>query len=869
MSSQARTSLWLLTLVVGLVALAAAGYQRYLAPLPHPELQTSTSAQVAPALTKRLVLVLVDSLREDAAQDPTVLPIFSSFAAQGASGINITPPVTLTALSVATIGTGMTPPIAWSVQNFDAASLDGETLFSLLRASRSGDPRRQIAFLGDASWTQLYGAHADFTLPFRDTGFYSDLEGGMLPQDRETLGRARTILADPSYAFVVIHLVGSDKIAHRYGAHLREPDGHLSEYAEVIGRIGKEVEGLRARFDDPETTWLVISDHGCTRFGNHGGGEDEARRAPFAIVGPGINAGARVEQPLTAMAGTLGALFGVRAPATAEAPPAFGIMNHTPAAERSLAEAHVAARRAYVGAIVTAATNDAGRSPGGDDADDLFPVAASPFAVDTWAVHQLHRIGQKLAALDASRVWFRLAGLFIGGLLVLALLRSTLRSLRIPRATRTSFVVVLGAWLALFAFSSEARNLVLSASGVADLPGLSGTLGWTAIGLIVLVGLRSRLVPTAALPWLLFVFGATALTVVVLRYPYGPLPLVFRSASLAIAWGWACHGALRRRSETSSRLFAAIGLSLFNAFTVTWLQADDARFEDDGTSRVLAAVAFGGLSLTLAVFTLLGRAAGGLDRRSGPRRLLVAAVLLLSVSAFVIRALDVVPAVRVFLGSWVLLAIVIASSGLTFSRTERLWLLVVLALAVYRLLALDIRVVAVVLIAATGLVAVPALRKAPAAALVLVAALVQHSLFHELGYSFSFSALDVTVAFAATRDAINLGEGFVFLLFQHLGPWLIVASILVLSWRDERPATGASDVSRPRAATTALLCVFALQAWSTFVSFEYETSNHWFTLHAVPLVIFVTCNALLSGLALLLAGLADPTRGQPKPAAAS
>ncbi len=859
MSPLARTGLWLLMLLVGLVALAAAGYQRYLAPLPHPEIQTTTPAKVAPALTKRLVLVLIDSLREDAAKDPTVLPIFSTFSVEGASGINITPPVTLTALSVATMGTKMTPPIAWSLQNFDASSLDGETLFSLLRAAGPERSDQRIAFLGDAAWTQLYGAHADHMLPFRDTGFYSELEGGMLPQDRESLERAETILADPSYSFVVIHLVGSDKAAHRYGAHLRESDGRLSEYAQVIGRIGSEVERLRARFNDPDTTWLVISDHGCTRFGNHGGGEDEARRAPFAMVGPGIRAGSRIEQSLTAMAGTLGALFGVRAPATAESPPAFGLMNHTPAAERGLAEAQVLARRAYVGAIVTATMASEGRQ--GALEPDVLPVAASPYAADTWAADQLHQIGQTLAALDASRIWFRLAGLFIGGLLVLSLLRMTLKSLTIPRATRTASVVVFGAWLVLFAFSSEARNLVLSAVGITELPGLSGVLGWAAIGLVVLVGLRSKLVPAAALPWLVFVFGATALSVVVLRYPYGPLPFVFRAACIALVWGWALHGALRvGGSETKSRLAAAVGLSLFYGFTVTWLQAEDAHFEDDGSSRYLAAAGFGGLALTIAALTLAGPASIERQSQRSKRGILVAAVLALSVAAFVIRALDLVPAVRIFLGVWVALAVFIARSRLTFSRTERLWLLVVLALAVHRLLALDIRVAAVVLVAATALLAAPALRKAPTAPLVLSAALLQHSLFHELGYSFSFSALDVTVAFAATRDAINLGEGFVFLLFQHLGPWLVVASALVLAWRDPDSATDARDAARPFAATTALLSVFALQSWSTFVSFEYETSNHWFTLHAVPLVIFVTCNALLSGIALLLAVLADAPR---------
>jgi hypothetical protein len=172
-----------------------------------------------------------------------------------------------------------------------------------------------------------------------------------------------------------------------------------------------------------------------------------------------------------------------------------------------------------------------------------------------------------------------------------------------------------------------------------------------------------------------------------------------------------------------------------------------------------------------------------------------------------------------------------------------------IALVLTRALGVDTRLMALILF---GLLAVilSEIRTrngaitAPAAA--VFAALAHQSLFYETGYSFSFSALDMTVAFAATRDAIDLGEGFVFLMVQHLGSWLIPVAALLYG----RVING--DSSGLRAASAALVGTFVVQAWGAFASFEYEIDNHWFTMHAVPLVVFSACNAMLVGLSLFL-----------------
>jgi hypothetical protein len=196
---------------------------------------------------------------------------------------------------------------------------------------------------------------------------------------------------------------------------------------------------------------------------------------------------------------------------------------------------------------------------------------------------------------------------------------------------------------------------------------------------------------------------------------------------------------------------------------------------------------------------------------------------------------------------WLIKALILGAFALTASlarlQAPPLWsrnLLIVLGLALYRALSVDQRVLVLLGVALLAVVAsgIRSGRSAAATALAAsVAVLAHQSYFYEAGYNFSFSALDMTVVFAATRDNIHLGEGFVLLMVQHLGPWLVIASALIYNRfiSDDRRGIAA--------AAFALLGTFVVQAWSVFVAFEYEVDNHWYTMHAVPMVVFALCNA--------------------------
>ena len=50
----------------------------------------------------------------------------------------------------------------------------------------------------------------------------------------------------------------------------------------------------------------------------------------------------------------------------------------------------------------------------------------------------------------------------------------------------------------------------------------------------------------------------------------------------------------------------------------------------------------------------------------------------------------------------------------------------------------------------------------------------------------------------------------------------------------------------------ALIGMFAFHSFGAFASFELRLDNHWFTMHAVPVVVFSLCNTGLLSVALLV-----------------
>lgn len=798
----------------GVLLIAWLGYVRFLAEPPIPPNPAPLPARVTTPLTPRLVVAVIDSLREDAANDPEVAPTMVRMANIGASGVNITPPMTMTTMSVLNLGTGMTPAISWAIKNFDAESFEDESVFSIMK-----DAGHRIALMGDASWMQLFGRHAGHTFTFDDAGFYKGIHGAVAANDREALNEAERILADPRWSVVVIHVSGSDKMAHRTGGHLREEDGSLSPYAQAVFALDRRLGELWDRFG-ADSTWLILSDHGCTLKGNHGGGWDAARRAPFAWAGPGIVPASRVEQPLNAVAPMLTALAGLRPPRTAEVAANFDLLSVSPEQRRALAAAHLAARNDF-------ATRRRGAS-----------VDASGLEEANAAIRE-----------SEDRAWLEPIGLAVGLLLQLMVIWAAARLAGVGRPWAPALIWMVLVW-PLLIWSDWQYRAVQTLGELLYTPSVFLIRSSALLAAVAVGGAAARWGRRLGLTWVIWAFVILTCGQITLQWPWGPIPDAYRTLVIG-ALGVATAYAFFRGHE--SRRAWSIGLAGAGAlYCLVHSVIPDkyARLVESGWSTLVVDAL---MMLLLAALIM----AALQERRDRRRVLLWAATGGLGIAAMIYHALSPAWLSRVVV-LWAFgVCLYAARAGL--SRLEARNLLFALALSLYRALGLDHRVL--VVLGLTALVwFLSSMRSGPASPLTAptIAGLVvvgQLSYFYEVGYLFSFSALDMSVAFAATRDAINLGEGFFFLMVQALGPWVILmaAAVYNRAINDDRRTLSAILVAVPGA--------LIIQAWGATGGFAYELDNYWYTTHAVPLVLYSACNVLLIGVASLMSLLIPTTEG--------
>jgi len=795
-----------------ILALGMLMYERYLAERPLPPRGDDVPTAVVSPSASRVVIVIIDSLREDAAADATVMPAFARVAAAGASGVNLTTEMTLTTMSVVTMATGMTPPISWSLKNFGIETFEDESAFSIVGAHHG------IALLGDASWTQLFGAHALKTLSFEDKGFYQYAPGGITTDDRETLDTAEQALADPAHKLVVIHVTSSDKAAHQSGALVRKDDGSLSDYGTSLQTIDAAIGRL---YDaHPDATWMLMSDHGCSLRGNHGGGEPEARRAPFAWAGPGILPARDIVQPMNNVAATVTALFGLRAPRTAETPAAFDVMTLTPEQVGALTNAHTATRRGYVQRYA----DEAG-------VDVTLPADADLARLET-AVTEIDTMG---------RGWLRPAGLALGLLAMFALIFGAGRSSAAARPAVWASSWCALSFLMIFFDGWQFPSIQLLGEIAISPRGFLSRAGIIAAIAAVAVVVARRVPDPRGVVWVAWAVVVLMVGQSVMRWPYGPLSEMYRTMLIVGVLGALLVAQDRRR--VAWVLAALVGA--YAAFTYGVGDVLDHRSADShplGAANVAYALA------------LIGLAAEARRRdRSRHAAIVWAALGVLGVLAGVYQAVGSVWMIKLLLVGLLAPPAAVALRGDPKMARN---VVIAVGLIAYRALAVDARMLVMLGVALVAWLASDVRTRNTSLTTPVMAGfalLLHQSYFYEAGYAFSFSALDMTVAFAATRDAIDLGQGFLFLMVQGLGPWLVLVACAVYN----RAANG--DPAGVQTMMLALIGAFAIEAWGAFASFEYQISNHWFTMHAVPLILFSACNALLVGVALLASlGAARP-----------
>ncbi len=807
--------------LLGMFGVGALGYAYHLAEeetaAPMSQAEAAQVAGPVEAKAARLVIVVVDAAREDLFLDAEVMPELAQLAKGGRRGVSMTQPITMTLLSVLNLGTGVTPGLGWSVQNFEADAFGDESLFYWAKAKGLG-----VAFVGDAAWSQLYGRWSDYNKTFPDGGLHDEVvEGGLTRKDAEALVGAREVLGDRTkYQVVVVHLVSTDKISHKRGALVRDDLGRWTPYADVAHRIDAEIGALHRDFWAQGDVWFITSDHGATDWGNHGGGEDVARRAPFVWVGEGVlevRSAQAAEVALNVWSPTLATLLGLPIPRRAEAAAALELLDLTQA-EREGVLMHHAERRL-----------EAWQAIGGDP-EDILPGAEEGVWGEENARRVIGEVKTRVEGAKERRQGYRVAGEGVGAMvLVMGLVLLWVRRMG---ASSPGRIAVMGGWVVgltlLLGYDDWLYVLVEWLGG----------LGWQTAVMLAGVGLVGWLVWRAleywfhaaqdkpvrdGIGWIVWGVGVVATSQIVVKWPFGPLTETFLAlwTGLVLAvgvWVWRMKKGARE-GQGECALWLAAGVAGW--WVIWWL----------GKGAHLQTMPEGAWTGLVSWVALAG-VAGWLGRGfwvSGQKMGVARGLLGLGVAAAGLYRVVGEP-----WAAWTALALLGAQAVGIWSQSRDwnaqqkragVW---VLALALGHVMASD-------WVSLVWLAAVPlwvALTKIPwrsmeagAGAFTWTVALLDISLFYLIGYRYSFSAMDVQVVFMLDHEGINLGVGLLLMMMQQAPPWL-------MSW-------GAAHQNGlgGRATLWALLVVIALRCWGPFWGLAYHAENFWFVSHAVPMFV--------------------------------
>lgn len=258
------------------------------------ELASSEPAP-SPPVVDRLILVIVDGLREDVSRSS--MPNLNALRAKGSDVSLAAPQPTLSYPNWTTILTGASPSISGVTTNWHSTRVLAPTLIDSVKAAG-----KRAVVVGPSDFTGLFGIAAGKGVMLRDW------DGSFLTQ--VLIDDALQLSKETSPALVVIHLPDLDETGHQSG-------GDSAQYRSMAERIDGELSRIALGMETTGTVLVVTSDHGHTNAGGHGGWESEATHVPAVIVGTGVKVGKQTGD-LSQIAPTVTALLGVRVPAYAE-----------------------------------------------------------------------------------------------------------------------------------------------------------------------------------------------------------------------------------------------------------------------------------------------------------------------------------------------------------------------------------------------------------------------------------------------------------------------------------------------------------------------------------------------------------------------
>lgn len=226
---------------------------------PLPSVQRTT-----PAPASRVLVVVIDALREDRIDG---MPHLASLARNGGRGTaRVEALVPSTVSGIRALVEGTPPPPASFTDDFGATTAPHGGIFAAVATTG-----RSSFAAGPRLWADLYGPWLSGAV---EVATVRGDDGRVL---RAALGALRR------HDLVVVHLGAPDDASHLAGAASRE-------YAEAVGRSDAALGELLRRAP-AGTAVLVTSDHGVNDRGGHAGPEPVVLNVPVVVHGPGLPTG--------------------------------------------------------------------------------------------------------------------------------------------------------------------------------------------------------------------------------------------------------------------------------------------------------------------------------------------------------------------------------------------------------------------------------------------------------------------------------------------------------------------------------------------------------------------------------------------------
>jgi hypothetical protein len=204
--------------------------------------------------TGRLVVIIVDSLRPKTLEDDQLMPSLHAFARRPDSTYlpMQTCKANFTLPCIQTMFEGRQSPFIAGLHNFTGQVGSQASLPGTLAAAGYN-----LAMISDHTLDSLYAAHANISLNVQQWKGKNHLD-----LDLMALDRGEKILDEGDADALLLHIVGTDKSAHkdqpgseRYRRHFRTVDKALSE--------------LLDSFDFDRDNLLIVGDHGHGPLGHH------------------------------------------------------------------------------------------------------------------------------------------------------------------------------------------------------------------------------------------------------------------------------------------------------------------------------------------------------------------------------------------------------------------------------------------------------------------------------------------------------------------------------------------------------------------------------------------------------------------------